>query len=72
MKLPALAKWRGCPVSYCKLRKARNCKECGIEIKAGDMAYRSLLFATVNDVIRCDRVCPRCVVAHGTDLSYAK
>jgi hypothetical protein len=59
-------------MSYCKLRKARNCKGCGVEIKAGTMAYRSMLYATINDVMRCDRICPHCIVDHGTDLSYAK
>ena len=52
-------------MSLAKLRKDRNCIKCSIEIRKGEKAYRSMLFATVNGVIRCDRVCPECMKAHG-------
>jgi len=68
MGLPGLGKYRGAPMSLVKLRKERRCKECIMPIPKGTVAYRSLLFATINDIMRCDRICPNCMKDHGEFL----
>ena len=37
-------------------------------IPKGTVAYRPLLFATINDIMRCDRICPNCMKDHGEFL----
>lgn len=52
-------------MSLGKLRKERKCLICWAALPKGAIAYRPMLFATVNTVMRCDRVCPDCMVTHG-------
>jgi hypothetical protein len=68
VKLPGIGKYKGMPVSLVRMRKAHTCKECTGAVTKGSMAYRPLLFGSVNDVIRCDRVCPDCMKAVGQFL----
>ena len=68
MTLPSLGRYKDVPVSLAKLRKDRHCIQCSVGMVKGQKAYRSMLFATVNGVIRCDRICPECMRIHGVFL----
>jgi hypothetical protein len=69
VKLPAVGEYQGMPVSVATLRKERRCKGCWAALRKGEKAYRPILFAAVNGILRCDRICPSCMKEHGRFLA---
>jgi hypothetical protein len=69
-KLPALVKWRGCPMTHSKLRKSAKCMGCRKELRPKEVAFRSMLDGAVGGVQRFERVCIGCIKALGTDPRY--
>jgi hypothetical protein len=67
-KLSGIGRYKGMPVSLVKTRKPHTCKECLVALPKGSAVYRPLLFGSVTDVIRCDRICPDCMKAVGQFL----
>jgi hypothetical protein len=65
VKIPKVGQYQGMPVSLATLRKERRCKECWAILRKGEKAFRPMLFATVNGVLRCDRICPPCMSERG-------
>lgn len=53
-------RYLGSPWGEAKLRKPKNCQECGSPIKKGEMCYRPF----DNSMIRGHRICLRCGEPH--------